>query len=116
MLLEDRTLARNVLIALSATIDINSILGGLIFNVVILKNSTLISTFLIGMTVRIITLYLLILPYPVSKIWFHTGYFTFCPFDPTCDYFYSGHMMLMGLIFTMAYNRGGSNRNLLCSV
>ena len=55
------------------------------------------------------TLYLLILPHPIGKIWFETGVFSFCPFYPNPDYFFSGHINLMSLGAIKAFNIPGSN-------
>ena len=60
-------------------------------------------------TVRGFTLPLLVFPHPPSKIWFETGFPHICPFDPTSDYFFSGHILLTGLQSIASYNFGACN-------
>ena len=75
----------------------------------VIKGFALITVFLMGMVTRGLSLYLTILPEPEGKLWFYTGVFSFLPFDPTPDYFFSGHVMTMTLASIICFNYGGSN-------
>ena len=53
--------------------------------------------------IRAVTLHMLILPYPKDDIWFDPGLISTVPFDPTTDYFYSGHIATLVLSAIILY-------------